>query len=156
MRGPLAPEIVLDLLSCKCTKECKTPSSLCNANGLKCTEACRLTVCSNSSAEDPLYSDSNSNSDTANVCNCWKCSKDYGVLTCINCTQLDHVSRLLLKGILGCTAHCFVVSHVRTQCHYTCHSLTLIKYFWYIIYLYSVLFHFYSLYYLLHKENCGY
>lgn len=115
MRGPLAPEIVLDLLSCKCTKECKTPSSLCNANGLKCTEARQLTVCSNAAAEDLLYSDSDYDSETANVCmfcNCWKCSKGlwcsnlYWLCTIGSCVQVTPKVYTRVYSTLLCSEPC--------------------------------------------------
>lgn len=53
MDGLPAPQAVLDLLSCKCTRTCKLPSCVCLMNGLKCTDMCRLRDCANqASAQD--------------------------------------------------------------------------------------------------------
>ena len=51
MGGSPAPEAVLDLLSCKCTRSCKAPSCVCISNGLKCTDMCRLRNCENQRQE---------------------------------------------------------------------------------------------------------
>ena len=45
MRGSLAPDAVLQLLSCKC--RCKLPECQCMSNGLKCTNMCKLQTCAN-------------------------------------------------------------------------------------------------------------
>eukprot|EP00794_Sanderia_malayensis_P001475 gene1475-1633_t len=42
-----APEEVLELLSCDCRRKCVRGSCECIDNGLKCTEACRLSDCGN-------------------------------------------------------------------------------------------------------------
>lgn len=42
MDGQPVPEAVLDLLSCKCSKKCAIPRCICLANGLKCTDMCKL------------------------------------------------------------------------------------------------------------------
>ena len=55
MKGLPSPDVVLEFLSCKCSKECKAPTCPCITNGLKCTEACRLSDCSNFSAQDLQY-----------------------------------------------------------------------------------------------------
>ena len=47
MESLLAPDAVLELMSCSCTHVCKAPQCKCIANGLHCTEMCRLTSCSN-------------------------------------------------------------------------------------------------------------
>ena len=47
MEGLPAPDAVLELMSCSCTHVCKAPQCKCIANGLHCTEMCRLTSCSN-------------------------------------------------------------------------------------------------------------
>jgi hypothetical protein len=47
MNIPPAPDAVLELLSCKCTKSCNAPSCVCVVNGLKCTDMCRLKKCTN-------------------------------------------------------------------------------------------------------------
>lgn len=52
MTGSPAPDVVLQLMSCKCKKECKTPKCSCIANSLRCTPACVLETCSNMSIED--------------------------------------------------------------------------------------------------------
>lgn len=52
MRGSPAPDTVLELLSCKCTRSCKLPECTCLVNGLKCTHMCKLQLCSNKPHED--------------------------------------------------------------------------------------------------------
>ena len=42
-----APDAVLELMSCSCTRVCKDSQCKCIANGLRCTEMYRLTSCSN-------------------------------------------------------------------------------------------------------------
>jgi len=42
-----APQAILDLLACNCTKKCNLPRCVCMTNGLKCTEMCRLQDCDN-------------------------------------------------------------------------------------------------------------
>ncbi|CAG9825679.1 unnamed protein product [Phaedon cochleariae] len=49
MRGAPAPEAVLELLSCSCSKLCRLPSCTCMVNQLKCTDACKLATCENMS-----------------------------------------------------------------------------------------------------------
>jgi hypothetical protein len=52
MDGLPAPQALLDLLSCKCSKSCKLPKCICLVNGLKCTEMCSLSNCSNQETKD--------------------------------------------------------------------------------------------------------
>ena len=47
-----APEAVLDLLACRCPTRCTAPTCKCVANGLKCTDMCRLKDCQNRSSEE--------------------------------------------------------------------------------------------------------
>ncbi|CAM4730908.1 unnamed protein product [Leuciscus chuanchicus] len=47
MEGQPAPEAVLDLLACNCTKNVSLPRCMCLANGLRCTDMCKLTECEN-------------------------------------------------------------------------------------------------------------
>ena len=47
MKGSPAPEAVLQLLACKRVRTCKLPDCTCLANGLKCTDMCRLQTCDN-------------------------------------------------------------------------------------------------------------
>jgi hypothetical protein len=42
-----APQAVLDLLACTCTKICKLPKCICLSNNMKCTDMCKLKNCSN-------------------------------------------------------------------------------------------------------------
>ena len=42
-----APEAVLDLLACSCSKKCTLPKCICVANGLNCTYMCKLLTCAN-------------------------------------------------------------------------------------------------------------
>ena len=57
MDGLPAPEAVLKLMSCKCVSACREPNCPCLANGLRCTDMCKLQDCDNQ-AED-LESDTN-------------------------------------------------------------------------------------------------
>lgn len=52
MSGLPAPRAVLELIACTCRKACKDDSCDCILNGLKCTDLCRLTTCSNQHDED--------------------------------------------------------------------------------------------------------
>ena len=47
MNGPPTPEAVLELLSCNCARSCKLPTCTCLANGMKCSDICKLRNCSN-------------------------------------------------------------------------------------------------------------
>ena len=47
MDGQPAPQAVLDLLACNCTRKCSLPKCVCLSNGLKCTDMCRLQECEN-------------------------------------------------------------------------------------------------------------
>ena len=44
MDGKPAPDAVLELLACRCTRSCKLPSCVCLANGLKCRDICNCTL----------------------------------------------------------------------------------------------------------------
>ena len=67
MSGSPAPQAVLDLLSCKCTRTCRQPTCECVINGLKCTDMCRLSDCENQpsteDAEDSEYDDEDNDDD---------------------------------------------------------------------------------------------
>jgi hypothetical protein len=52
MNGEAAPDVVLEFLSCKCARMCKLPTCVCMANGMPCTDTCKLTVCDNMKEED--------------------------------------------------------------------------------------------------------
>ena len=45
-----APETILELLACNCAKKCVAPKCVCAANGLRCTDMCRL-ACENQEIE---------------------------------------------------------------------------------------------------------
>ena len=47
MTGQPVHQVILDLLACNCTRKCELPRCVCMANGLKCTEMCRLQDCDN-------------------------------------------------------------------------------------------------------------
>ena len=47
MEGQPAPQAILDLLACNCARKCELPKCECMANGLKCTDMCRLPDCDN-------------------------------------------------------------------------------------------------------------
>ena len=59
MVGLPAPEVVLDLLSCRCRNICKAPKCECIVNGLKCSDACNcyLENCSNLHISDETEDD---------------------------------------------------------------------------------------------------
>jgi hypothetical protein len=50
MDGAPAPECVLELLACTCTRSCKPADCPCKLNGLKCSYMCKLTTCDNQGA----------------------------------------------------------------------------------------------------------
>ena len=52
MGGQPAPQAVLELLSCQCSRSCKLPSCSCIVNGLRCTDMCRLQDCTNKPVDD--------------------------------------------------------------------------------------------------------
>lgn len=52
MRSPPAPDVVLELLTCKCVRSCKMPSCTCLSNGLAYTDMCKLQTCSNQKLQD--------------------------------------------------------------------------------------------------------
>jgi len=47
MDGQPAPAAILDLLACNCARKCELAKCTCMANGLKCTDMCRLQDCEN-------------------------------------------------------------------------------------------------------------
>ena len=47
MSGDPAPTTVLELLSCSCKRSCQLTTCSCLANGLKCTDVCKLLDCAN-------------------------------------------------------------------------------------------------------------
>ncbi|KAJ8383302.1 hypothetical protein AAFF_G00222380 [Aldrovandia affinis] len=53
MRSP-APEAVLQLLSCNCSRRCKLLECQCMSSGLKCTNLCKLQTCDNQPQEEGL------------------------------------------------------------------------------------------------------
>ncbi|KAG0724746.1 hypothetical protein GWK47_039977 [Chionoecetes opilio] len=42
-----APETIMELLACNCSKTCRLPKCTCVINGLKCSELCKLSPCEN-------------------------------------------------------------------------------------------------------------
>lgn len=58
MDGLPAPQAVLDLLACKCSKICELPKCICMANGMNCTDMCRLLDCSNQGTIDSIDDES--------------------------------------------------------------------------------------------------
>jgi len=41
-----------ELLFCKCVRACKLPDCTCLANGLKCTDLCKLKTCENQKLDE--------------------------------------------------------------------------------------------------------
>ena len=54
MSGSPAPDAVLSLLSCDCSRFCTTVDCVCIANGLRCTDMCKIKNCDNVAVEDSL------------------------------------------------------------------------------------------------------
>lgn len=58
MDGKPAPDAVLELMACSCTRVCKAPKCKCIVNGFPCTHMCKLPSCSNMKAnyelDDPV------------------------------------------------------------------------------------------------------
>ena len=52
MNGEPAPQAVLELLSCQCSRACELPRCTCLSNGLRCTPLCKLVNCSNQRDEE--------------------------------------------------------------------------------------------------------
>jgi len=52
MQNPPAPDAVLDLLSCKCSRSCKLPSCTCLSNKLACTSMCKFQTCNNQKKQE--------------------------------------------------------------------------------------------------------
>ena len=63
MGGLPAPKAVLELLSCQCSRSFKLPSCFCMANGLKCTDLCRLRDCNNRCDDDDVVPDDEDDDD---------------------------------------------------------------------------------------------
>ena len=68
-----APEAILELLSCNCTKKCEAPRCVCVVNGLRCTDMCNLQECENQASlfdeddeENQLQTEDDDNSDDEN------------------------------------------------------------------------------------------
>ena len=51
-----APEAILELLACNCTKKCVAPKCVCVTNGLRCTDVCRLAECDNQGSVQEIES----------------------------------------------------------------------------------------------------
>jgi hypothetical protein len=64
MKGSPAPEAVLQFLSCDCVRVCAHPKCTCMANGLKCTEMCKLQSCTNQSTDQETTPELDSESDS--------------------------------------------------------------------------------------------
>ena len=54
MDGQPAPDAMLDLLACKCTRKCELPRCVCLVNGLMCTDMCKLKDCDNRPSDDDI------------------------------------------------------------------------------------------------------
>ena len=71
MSLPPAPDSILVLVKCKCTKGCENNRCSCNKSGLQCTDVCKCSDCKNGKAnnEDPDDSDND-------VFDCSDCSSE--------------------------------------------------------------------------------
>ena len=56
MEGQPAPDTVLNLLACNCSTKCSLPRCVCVANGIRCTDMCRLKDCENRITSDDVES----------------------------------------------------------------------------------------------------
>ncbi|CAM1318477.1 Uncharacterised protein r2_g2648 [Pycnogonum litorale] len=63
MSGLLAPDVVLNLISCTCRRMCRPSDCSCILNGLKCTVVCKLQGCSNMVQEDAIVTQDTNDSD---------------------------------------------------------------------------------------------
>ena len=63
MSGPPATATVLELLPCSYTRSCRLPNCSCLANGLKCTDMCRLSECDNRREEQAVTVDVDADDD---------------------------------------------------------------------------------------------
>ena len=52
-----APEAVMELMACNCSKVCSEDSCACLQNKMKCTYLCKLTTCSNQTIDDEAEDD---------------------------------------------------------------------------------------------------
>lgn len=52
MEGLPAPQAVIEMISCDCKRICKEDQCPCIANGLKCTQLCKLATCTNQPDDD--------------------------------------------------------------------------------------------------------
>jgi hypothetical protein len=60
MEGKPAPDAILELLSCNCKKQCSSSRCVCVANGLRCTDMCRLQDCENQPSTEQEEDDDSS------------------------------------------------------------------------------------------------
>ena len=51
-----APEAILELLACNCTKKGVAPKGVCVTNGLRCTDMCWLAECDNQGSVQEIES----------------------------------------------------------------------------------------------------
>lgn len=63
MDGQSAPQAILDLLACNCARKSDLPKCDCIANGLKCTDMCRLPDCENKVDGDETTDEYDDNDD---------------------------------------------------------------------------------------------
>ena len=50
--GVACPQVVMELIACKCSRVCKAPECQCVANALKCSPACKIQFCDNMIDDD--------------------------------------------------------------------------------------------------------
>jgi hypothetical protein len=71
MSLPPAPDSVLVLVNCKCTKGCENNRCSCKKSGLQCTDVCKCCDCKNGKADSDYPDDSDND-----VFDCSDCSSD--------------------------------------------------------------------------------
>ena len=75
MDGRPAPEAILTLLACKCSRTCTLPNCICLAYELKCTDMCKLSDCENRSSDDVESTDEDDDVDDYFHRRCVQCFK---------------------------------------------------------------------------------
>ena len=65
MSGSPAPDMIMELLACRCSRSCTLPDCQCLVHGLRCTATCKLQNCSTMpTEEEENLSNNHSDEDT--------------------------------------------------------------------------------------------
>ena len=72
MQGLPAPQVVMELIACKCSRMCKAPECQCIVNALECSPACKNQFCDNMIEDDyEETGDDSSDEDESFICLRW-------------------------------------------------------------------------------------